>query len=34
VGVLSMRDAFDVLLQSVEPSRWLASFESFLRVDY
>jgi CBS domain-containing protein len=34
LGVLSMRDAFDVLLQSVEPSRWLASFESFLRVDY
>lgn len=33
LGVLSMRDAFDVLLQSIEPSR-LASFESFLRVDY
>ncbi len=34
LGVLSMRDAFDVLLRAVEPSRWLAHFEAFLRVDY
>ncbi len=34
IGVLSMRDAFDVLLRAVEPSRWLAHFEAFLRVDY
>jgi len=34
VGVLSMRDAFDVLLTAVEPSRWIASFEAFLRVGY
>jgi hypothetical protein len=34
VGVLSMGDAFDVLLTAVEPSRWIASFEAFLRVGY